>query len=194
MGLLERDADRKYRPGPALHALAARNMMASGLLPAALPALLRLRGEGYTVGLGTVWAGQVCYLFHERPWQSLEEAILRHELWPVQFSGAGVALLAAQRGEVEDVPAVPVRGEMSLLPGQKLTNTVAFARKHGYALLRFADDIVSIGVAVGSPPVAGLAVSRQHLGEEFIPEIAAKLHVIAEEISTRMNAPPPLNT
>lgn len=190
MGLLERDSDRKYRPGPALHALAAQSMMASRLLPSALPSLLKLRAEGYTVALGTLWEGKVCFLFHERPWQSVEEGILRHELWPAQLTSLGVALLAHQPGPPVKLVPAPEAAAARLLPGHEPKVAVAFARKHGYAVLRFVGDVVSIGVAIGDPPIAGLAVSGQHLGDEFLPEIARKLHAGAAEILARLQEPP----
>lgn len=191
MGLLERDAERKYRPGPALHALAAQSMMASRLLPSALPSLLKLRGEGYTVALGTLWEGKVCFLFHERPWQSVEEGILRHELWPAQLTSLGVALLAKQTGDHRNLETPPAAASARLLPGHEVEQTVAFAREHGYAVLRFVGDVTSIGVAIGEPPIAGLAVSGHHLGQEFVPQIAQKLHEAAREILTRIDTPPP---
>lgn len=190
IGLLERDSDRKYRPGPALHALAAQSMMASRLLPSALPALQRLRTDGYTVALGTLWEGKVCFLFHERPWQSMEEAILRHELWPAQLTSLGVALLAHQSGSLDQLEPAPAEASARLLPGHDAKRVVAFARKHGYGLLRFVGDVVSIGVVIGTPPIAGLAISGQHIGAEFIPEIAKKLHAAADEILARMAEPP----
>ncbi len=190
MGVLERDADRKYRPGPALHALAAQSMMASRLLPAALPSLLKLRSEGYTVALGTMWEGKVCFLFHERPWQAVEEAILRHELWPAQLTSLGVALLAHQPGALPKLVPAPAAAAARLLPGHEPKAAVAFARKHGYAVLRFQGDVVSIGVSLGTPPIAGLAVSGQHIGEEFLPDIARKLHAAAAEILRQMHEPP----
>lgn len=190
MGLLERDSDRKYRPGPALHALAAQSMMASRLLPSALPALQKLRTDGYTVALGTLWENKVCFLFHERPWQSLEEAILRHELWPAQLTSIGVALLAHQSGSLAQLGPAPAAATARLLPGHEVKRAVAFARQHGYGVLRFVGDVVSIGVAVGSPPIAGLAVSGQHIGDEFIPAIAEKLHASAADILARIAEPP----
>jgi DNA-binding IclR family transcriptional regulator len=190
MGLLERDADRKYRPGPALHALAAQSMMASRLLPSALPALQKLRSDGYTVALGTLWEGKVCFLFHERPWQSMEEAILRHELWPAQLTSVGVALLAHQTGSLAKLEPGPEAARARLLPGHEPKQAVAFARKNGYAVLRFVGDVVSIGVTLGTPPIAGLAVSGQHIGDEFIPAIAEKLHASAADILARIAEPP----
>jgi DNA-binding IclR family transcriptional regulator len=190
MGLLEKDAGRRYRPGPGLHALAAQSMMASRLLPSALPVLSGLGRDGYTVALGTLWNGQVCYLFHERPGQSVEDAILRHELWPADHSTVGIAILAARADKDSPLPPPPENAQVTLLPGQDIARTVAAARSDGYATLRFEDDVISIGVAVGSPPIAGLAVSGRHLGAQFIPEIATRLHAAADEIERRMREIP----
>lgn len=187
MGLLEQDAERRYRPGPALHALAAQSMMASGLLPAALPSLLELRRDGYTVALGTLWSGLVCYLFHERPGQQLEDAILRHELTPADHSAIGVALLASRPGSPAKPPKLAKGLRTTLLPGQDVETLVQEAREKGYALLRYEDDVKSIGVTIGSPPIAGLAVSGLHIGEEFVPEIAERLHALALEIERRIH-------
>lgn len=189
MGLLERDADRRYRPGPALHALAAQSMMASRLLPAALPVLRELGRDGYTVALGTLWAGKVCYLYHQRYGQSQDEAILGHELWPAGQSSIGVALLAAKDEPPDEAEPAEVPPGSTLLPGQEVGATVAEARARGFAILRFDDDVVSIGVAVGHPPVAGIAVSRRHLGGEFLEAVATRLHDAAEEIDRRMHGP-----
>ena len=181
MGLLDQDGERRYRPGPGLHALAAQSMMASGLLPVALPWLRELSREGYTVALGTLWEGRVCFLFHERPGQSIEDAILRHEIWPADHSTIGVALLAAQGSR--PLPAVATIGERgNLMPGQELDVTVAAARARGYAVLRFNDGSVSVGVSISSPPIAGLAVASRHLGEERIVEVADRLRDIADRI------------
>jgi DNA-binding IclR family transcriptional regulator len=190
LGLLEQDSSRKYRPGPALHILGAQSMIASRLLPAALPVLMRLRQEGgFTVALGVLWEGRVCFLFHERPWQPVEEALFRHVLWPAQYSSLGIALLAARDGEphlVEPEPGLPI----SVAPNQNITDLIAFTRKNGYAVLRHTNNHVSIGVTVGTPPVAGLAVAGNLIGDEFLPEIARRLQAAAVEITQRMGEPP----
>lgn len=189
MGLLEQDADRRYRPGSGLHTLAAQSMMASGLLPTALPLLRDLSRDGYTVALGTLWQGRVCFLFHERPGQSFEDAILRHEIWPADHSTIGVALLAAQHNL--PLPRVePIGDRGNLLPHQELTRTVIQARERGYATLRFRDGSVSVGVSIGDPPIAGLAVASKHLGEEMIAEVAVRLRGMAEQIATAVRSRP----
>ena len=189
LGLLEQDASRKYRPGPGLHVLGAQSMIASRLLPAALPVLMRLRQGGFTVALGVLWEGKVCFLFHERPWQPVEEALFRHVLWPAQHSSLGIALMAAQPGHpqlVEPEPGLPI----TVAPDQNISDLIAFTRKNGYAVLRHTNNHVSIGVTVGSPPVAGLAVAGNLIGDEFLPEIAKRLQEAATEISQRMAEPP----
>ncbi len=189
LGLLEQDANRKYRPGPALHVLGAQSMMGSRLLPAALPVLMRLRQGGFTVALGVLWEGRVCYLFHERPWQPIEEALFRHVLWPAQHSSLGLALLAAQPGEphlVEPEPGLPI----SVEPDQKPADLIAFARQNGYAVLRHTNNYISIGVTIGDPPVAGLAVAGNLIGEAYYPEIARQLKEAAAEIVAHMTEGP----
>lgn len=180
MGLLDQDGDRRYRPGPGLHSLAAQSMLASRLLPSALPQLIELSREGLTVALGTMWRGQVCFLFHERPGQPLEDAILRHELWPANQSTIGVALLASQAGNDGEPPDDDRPNE--LLPGQLLGETVAQARERGYAVLRFKDGSVSVGVTIGVPPIAAIAVSSLHFSNEVVPEMAARLRHTAAAI------------
>lgn len=187
MGLVERDRDRKYRPGPGLHALAAKSLMATRLLPSAMPTLVALSAQGYTVALGTLWAGQVCYLFHERPGQSVAESVMHHELWPARNSSLGVALVAARLVEVDDRVVLPEGAQDTLLEGQELAVTVAAARKNGFAMLRFEDDVVSIGVTVGEPPMAGIAVSGRHLNDKAVPEIAQRLQSEARAIVERMH-------
>lgn len=189
LGLLERDANRKYRPGPGLHVLGTQSMMASRLLPAALPVLMKLRQGGLTVALGVLWEGRVCYLFHERPWQPIEEALFRHVLWPAQHSSLGIALLAAGPDDpqlVEPEPGLPI----SVEPNQQPADLIAFARKNGYAVLRHSNNYISIGVTIGNPPVAGLAVAGNLIGENYYGEIAQRLKIAAAEIVQHMAEPP----
>lgn len=190
MGLLDQDGDRRYRPGPGLHSLAAQSMLASRLLPSALPRLIELSREGLTVALGTMWRGQVCFLFHERPGQALEDAILRHELWPASHSTIGVALLASRSGDSgnsgDSDEARDDEHSDELLPGQSLGETVARARERGYAVLRFKDGSVSVGVTIGIPPIAAIAVSSRHFSSEVIPEMAARLRDTAAAIDEKV--------
>lgn len=169
IGLVERTADRKYRPGPALHVLSAQSMKGSGLLPAALPHLMEFRAEGVTVAIGVLWRGQVCYLYHQRPWQSMEAAIGMHELYPAEQSSLGLALIATTLAPEQVRP--------------DLQAAIEHVQREGYAVVRYPGGEVSIGVAIGHPPLAGMAVSGKHIGEEAIAGIARRLQSAAEQIA-----------
>lgn len=94
LGLAERTADRRYRPGPAVHVLAASSLRSSGLLQAALPVIRELHAEGFGAALGVLWRDQVCYLYHGRPNQPLERGLAGHELFPAAWSSIGTILMA----------------------------------------------------------------------------------------------------
>lgn len=94
LGLAERTADRRYRPGPAVHVLAASSLRSSGLLQAALPVIRELHAEGFGAALGVLWRDQVCYLYHGRPNQPLERGLAGHQLFPAAWSSIGTVLCA----------------------------------------------------------------------------------------------------
>jgi DNA-binding IclR family transcriptional regulator len=94
LGLAERTADRRYRPGPAVHVLAASGLRSSGLLQAALPTIRTLHAEGFPAALGVLWRDQVCYLYHGKPNQPLERGLAGHQLFPAAWSSIGTILQA----------------------------------------------------------------------------------------------------
>lgn len=178
MGLAERTTQRKYRPGPGVHVLAAQSMRGSGMLRAALPVLQELRVDEATVGLGVFWLGQICFLYHARPWHAFEDGIGRHELWPAHKSSAGRVLLAHR-------PASETRN--GPVPRAELTEVV----KQGHSIIHFPNGQVSIGVPIGSPPVAALATSSEVFVGKRIPLQIEKLQQAAAKILTRMEKPEP---
>jgi DNA-binding IclR family transcriptional regulator len=94
LGLAEKTADRRYRPGPAVHVLAASSLRSSGLLQAALPVIRELHAEGFAAALGVLWRDQVCYLYHGKPNQPLERGLAGHQLFPAAWSSIGTILRA----------------------------------------------------------------------------------------------------
>lgn len=114
LGLAERDADRKYRPGPGLHGLAAGALRGSGLLQAALPEIRQLHAAGFGVALGLLWMGRVVYLYHGNPQDALERNLASHATWDPQESSIGKVLLAG--------------GGHATVPG---SIAVAIPRSHG---------------------------------------------------------------
>ena len=64
LGLAAQGQDRKYRPGPGIHVLAAQALFGSGLLRRAIDPLEDLHRFGLTVALGVLWRDHVAYLYH----------------------------------------------------------------------------------------------------------------------------------
>lgn len=180
LGLVEQDAKRKYRSGTAIHVLAAQSLHASPILSLALPHLMEFRRGGFTVALGVLWRRKVCYLFHERPWQHLEDSLGRHEVFPAEHSSLGMVLLAHQNAPPPspDLPSGGVTDDNS-----NWAEALASICAEGYAVRHYKDGEISIAAPIGSPPVAAIGISGQHIGETYIPEVAGRLLQAAAEIS-----------
>lgn len=186
LGLVEQDERRKYRIGPAAHVLAAHGLHASGLIPAAMPALAEWHQEGFTVALGVLWRAQVCFLVHVRPGQPLHESIGRHELWPAATSAVGLALISHQ----SELGEAAAQDQSNLLPEERdLAAAVARTRADGFALRRFGNGEISLGAALGQPPQAAIAISHRHLDAAAIPALAARLHASAQRIAAALAVP-----
>ena len=155
LGLAEQDAERKYRPGPGVHVLAAQSLRGSRLLRAALPVIRTLDAGGGRVALGVLWRDQVCYLYHGDPRRPLEAGIGGHELYPADQSSIGAVLRAAQ-APASDVAAAAVRVQ-------------------GHALLRAGRGNASLAVPVGTPAIAGLALFGTGVDSARAPALAAML-------------------
>ena len=184
LGLVSQAADRKYIPGPGVHVLAAQSMGASRLLPAAMPVLMDLRAEGFTVSLGVLWQDKVCHLLSERISQSTDQALQVPGIVPANSSSVGIALMAAR--DID--PRAWTWPDMSALQEHPdgVPGAVAEARLEGYAVRRYTGGELSLGVAIGEPAMAGLAVSARRIGEEYIPEIVQLLRASAARIEKRL--------
>lgn len=156
LGLAEQTPDRKYQPGPGVHVLAAQSLHGSQLLACALPHLLALREPGLTVALGVLWREHVCYLFHARPGVPVEEAVGRHELHPASQSSIGLLLSAPA-----DEPSPSAR-------------------------LVYPSGDISLAVAIGAPPVAGIALAGK-MDDERTKTILGKLRRAAQHITQEIN-------
>ncbi|MBT3377780.1 MAG: helix-turn-helix domain-containing protein [Lentisphaerae bacterium] len=154
LGFAEKTADRKYRPGPAIHVLSAMSMRGSQLLNVALPHLRSLSADaGHAVALGVLWRCHVCYLFHGRE-EALGKALAGADLFPADKSSIGRILLAQLSGA--DVLArfagVPEQG----IDRSDMVKGLPRWRQQGYA--EGPGDSPSLAVPVGNPPVAAIAL------------------------------------
>jgi DNA-binding IclR family transcriptional regulator len=158
LGLTRQTADRKYRPGPAIHVLAAQALFASGLVRRALPHLEALHRHRLVVALGVLWRDQVSYLYHAEPDMDPAFALGRVGLFPATRSGIGLALLAARTD-----PEVRRLFRGRSVPGYDrladLLDQLHRVRRQGYALVNVGPGRRSLGLALGQQPAFALALS-----------------------------------
>jgi len=180
MGLAERTPGRKYVPGPALHVLSAMSLRGSRLLSVALPRLegLAARLPEFSVALGVLWRCQVVYLYFRRPGRNAEVAIGSERLFPAEQSSIGQVLLAEREPEeIRELYAHRPAGDV-----RAILTEIATAAGRGYALVGGK----TLGVAVGSPAVAGLAIAgkfqRGELGN-LVEMIAGTADAIAAALA-----------
>jgi DNA-binding IclR family transcriptional regulator len=142
-GFAIQDGERRYRPGPGVHLLAARALHGSPLLRAALPVLRELHLAGQHMALGLLWDGEVSYLYHGRPSERFDAGLAACQVFPAEQSSIGQMLEAL--------------GDMT----QPRTPRVRLAeiRRLGYAHVHSDDAGASLAVPVmqGGLAVAGLA-------------------------------------
>jgi DNA-binding IclR family transcriptional regulator len=185
MGLAERTSERKYVPGPGLHVLAAMSLRGSRLLSVALPHLRRLgiAEPSFSVALGVLWRRQVAYLYFADPGAGVQASIASRALYAAEKSSIGLAMLAARKaGELRGLyRSVPAAQRASLL------RSLAAVRKQDYALI----DGKTVGVAVGDPPAAGLALAGS-ITKRDVPRLVHRLQDAASAIARDLaNQPDP---
>lgn len=168
LGMAQKTVDRKYCPGHGLHALAAYSLKGSRLLQTALPFLDEFRRDGFTVAIGILWREMVCFLLHARPRQELYAGIGTHDLVPLETSSAGIALLAFSEKSGAS---------------HSCTGELDATRTRGWARISFPDGTLSIGVPIGVPPVAALAVSKKNLDDAMENYTATRLREVAGAIA-----------
>ncbi|HEX3133404.1 MAG TPA: helix-turn-helix domain-containing protein [Planctomycetota bacterium] len=164
LGLAERTADRRYRPGPAVHVLAASSLRSSGLLQAALPIIRELHAEGFGAALGVLWRDQVCYLYHGKPNQPLERGLAGHQLFPAAWSSIGTILRAQTDPELvahkelgwawvvppknPDLPNAPVGGSMAAPVGSPIVAALAIIPSDKSNPAQFAPRLLAAAAAI----------------------------------------------
>lgn len=98
IGLTVQDEQRRYLPGPGIHALAAQAIRGSSLFAQALPELELHAPRDIVVALGVLWEDQVIYIWHSEPGERsrTSRALAGFHMLPAWQSVIGVALLAAE--------------------------------------------------------------------------------------------------
>lgn len=151
LGFASRGEDRRYGPGPGVHVLSAMSLSASGLAGRALEVLPDLNDLGVIVALGMLWRRTVSYVYFSRPGTPVARSLGNDSGWPAKESVIGMLLLAHAPGSVLESDFAGEAGELAPILSE--------IRERGYSRLEHAKGEISLAVPVGSPPIAGLAVS-----------------------------------
>ncbi len=171
IGLAEQDSSRQYLPGPGIHVLAAQCLQGSGLLAIAMPILREVERPGLGLAIGVLWRGDVCYLLHAEPGETLDAGLRDYTPYPANKSSIGL-ILEAHLEPANPVNSAAVRSK---------------ARKLGYAVNPDSEAVHrSVAVPIfggkGLPPIAGLAFIG-NLEEHRPADLAERLQVVAQQIT-----------
>lgn len=178
LGFAAQGEDRRYGPGAGVHVLSAMSLSASGLAGRALEVLPSLNDLGVIVALGMLWRRTVSYVYFSRPGMPVARALGNDTGWPARESVIGLLLLAYAP---ESVLVSEFEAE-----AEELAPMLAETRARGFARRVNGKGEVSLAVGVGTPLIAGLAVSgvREDQDEEAILE---RLHQAAARLSGETN-------
>lgn len=194
LGLAEQDASRKYRPGPAIHVLAAESLFGSGLLRRAFGPLESLLPFGHLVAMGVLWRDRTCYLYHGGRKDPVAHGVGHPILFPAVASGLGMALLAHKpQAEVRSLyehadsrpGALASPDPPPTLDGRHgLLAKLRHIRRQGYALVPIPDSPRrTLGVALGRPPYAAIGLSGT-FANRTIPTLVTALRDVVEQIES----------
>ncbi|EIS5897014.1 IclR family transcriptional regulator [Salmonella enterica] len=147
IGLTMQDEQRRYLPGPGIHALAAQAIRGSALFYHALPILERHAPKDIVVALGVLWEDQVIYIYHSAPASQVSQALAGFRMSPAWQSVPGMALLAAESDETLMQRFTPEQWRY-------LAPHVAQQRQRGYVLWHHADGEVSMAQPLGKHAAA----------------------------------------
>jgi DNA-binding IclR family transcriptional regulator len=173
IGLMERTLDRRYGPGPGIHALSALSLSASGLAGRAVRVLPAFEDLGMIVALGVLWRHTVNYLYFNTPGIPVSESLGIQHSYPARHSSIGMLMLAWKDEAylAEHFPEEHIQ----------LAPELEKVREQGHAIVHQTGGDSSVAVPVGSPPIAGLAVSGK-IRKGSLPKLISRMEQAAEQL------------
>lgn len=178
MGLTQQDEQRRYLPGPGIHALAAQAIRGSALFSQALPVLERDAPKDVVVAMGVLWEDQVIYLYHSEPGSQVTQALAGFHMVPAWRSVIGMALLAAESDDA-------LRSRFSDEQWQQLSPYLARQREQGYVVWRHDDGEVSMAKPVGVHNAALALAGMWNVDDATISARLEQLHQLTSHLIPR---------
>ena len=172
IGLTMQDEQRRYLPGPGIHALAAQSIRGSALFSQALPRLERHAPKDIVVALGVLWEDQVIYIWHSAPGTQMSQALAGFHMLPAWQSVIGMALLAAESDEALIARFTPEQW-LQLAPH------IQQQREQGHVVWHHDDGEVSMAQPLGAHSAALAFAGMWEIGDALIRSRRDELQLLA---------------
>lgn len=175
IGLTMQDEQRRYLPGPGIHALAAQAIRGSELFSRALPRLERQAPRDIVVALGVLWEDQIIYIWHSVPGSQTTQALAGFHMLPAWCSVIGMSLLAAESDEA-------LMGRFTPEQWQNLAPHIAQQRERGNVVWHHDDGEVSMAQPLGVHQAALAFAGMWDITEETIQSRLQELNALAARL------------
>lgn len=172
IGLTMQDEQRRYLPGPGIHALAAQSIRGSALFSQALPLLERHAPKDIVVALGVLWEDQVIYIWHSAPGTQMSQALAGFHMLPAWQSVIGMALLAAESDESLTARFTPEQW-------QQLAPHIQQQREQGHVIWHHDDGEVSMAQPLGAHSAALAFAGMWKVSDVLIRSRCDELQLLA---------------
>ncbi|HAT1616056.1 TPA: IclR family transcriptional regulator [Raoultella ornithinolytica] len=177
IGLTQQDEQRRYLPGPGIHALAAQAIRGSALFSQALPLLERHAPKDIVVALGVLWEDQVIYIYHSEPGSQVSQALAGFHTLPAWQSVIGMALLASETDEA-------LRARFSPEHWQEMAPKLAQQRETGHVVWRHDDGELSMAQPLGAHNAAIAFAGMWDADEKHVAPRLAQLNQLTAQLVT----------
>lgn len=189
IGLTEQGSNRKYRPGPAVHLLAAQSLHSSVLFRASASVLSHYQYEDRIVAMGVLWKDSVVYMYHATPGQSAFEGLGGYHLYQATQSSIGQVLLADLNDE--ELQSRLADSEQTDEYTRQFLKHVSEIREQGYSCICNPENgLYNISMKVGIDGAeAGIAFSDLDITAEQLPTYVDQLKELVEKIEQGSSQP-----
>lgn len=178
IGLTTQDEQRRYLPGPGIHALAAQAIRGSALFSQALPLLERHAPKDVVVAMGVLWEDQVIYIYHSEPGSQVSQALAGFHMLPAWQSVIGMSLLAAESDEALQQRFTPEQW-------QQLGPHVAQQRAQGHVVWHHDDGEVSMAKPLGAHSAALAFAGLWQVDDAVVETRLDALHELAQRLTEK---------
>lgn len=177
IGLTQQDEQRRYLPGPGIHALAAQAIRGSALFSQALPLLERHAPKDIVVAMGVLWEDQVIYIYHSEPGLQMSQALAGFHMLPAWQSVIGMALLAGESDEALQERFTPEQW-------QEMHPYLIQQRELGHVVWRHSDGELSMAQPLGAHNAALAFAGMWDAKEAEIAPRLNQLHQLTAQLVT----------